>query len=126
MRTRKTHRLTDADLERLRVATCRSEVDPPLFPGLKQIAQLSNIFTIGLLPPVLREQYGYSWSVVHEAALTAATTLGQVTIRFLPDFIRFLPPARQAMARHAGSGAAPGGRRPRQDAARARAYGSVA
>jgi uncharacterized protein (DUF2236 family) len=91
-----------------------SIVDPPLFPGLKQVFQLSNIFSIGLLPPPLRERYGYSWSVVHDAALTAAATLGQLTVPFLPSMIRLLPQARRAMARYADAGVAPAGRRPRR------------
>ena len=83
-----------------------SIVDPPLFVGIKQLFQLSNIFTIGLLPPSLRERYGYSWGFVHEAALTAAVTAAQFSIPWLPDLVRLLPPARAALARHArGNGA---------------------
>src|SRR5262249_9679425 len=78
-----------------------SIIDPPLFPGLKQVAQLSNIFTIGLLPPSLRARYGYSWSAVHEAALSAAITMGQLTIPLLPNLVRLMPQARGARARRA-------------------------
>ena len=103
-----------------------SIVDPPLFPGVKQVFQLSNVFTIGLLPPPLRERYGYSWSVVHEAALTAAATFGQLTLPLLPNIIRVMPQARAAMARHADSQATADQRPARRNAASVRARGSVA
>ena len=74
-------------------------IDPPVVFGLKQAVQAANIFTVGLLPPTLREQYGYSWSPIHEAALRAAATAGRLAIPWLPDVVRQMPTARDAIAR---------------------------
>ena len=103
-----------------------SIVDPPLVPGLKQVLQLSNIFTIGLLQPPLRERYGYSWSVVHEAGLTAAATLGQLSIPWLPSIARLMPQARAAMARHSSTGDTLEGKPAGRRVAAVRTHGSVA
>lgn len=54
--------------------------------------------TIGLLPPELREAYGFRWGPVHQALLGQLLRLARVTLRAVPPAVRRWPRARAALA----------------------------
>jgi uncharacterized protein (DUF2236 family) len=68
---------------------------PPLPLGMRQAFQATNLFTIGLLPPVVRQRYGFSWNRLREAGLQAMAMTTQQVLPWLPAQIRALPHARR-------------------------------
>jgi uncharacterized protein (DUF2236 family) len=75
---------------------------PSLPVGLAPAVSLARFVTVGLLPPVLRERYGLSWSGRCEAALGALAAAVRSALPWLPAPARFLPHARRAGAGPAG------------------------
>lgn len=75
-----------------------SILSPPLPLGLRQLFQTSNLFTVGLLPPVLRERYGLQWSGGRETLIGAFRTVTSTLMPLLPSIVRQLPHARRAAA----------------------------
>lgn len=73
-------------------------LSPPLPPGMRQLAAATRLFTVGLLPPVLRARYGLPWSPVQEHLLAAAGTALRTALPWLPDPVRLFPQARRAAA----------------------------
>lgn len=72
---------------------------PPLPPPLDRLsASTMNLFTIGLLPPSVREQYGFEWSARDERRLRRAVSLISVSQRLTPRPVRELG-ARVAVSR---------------------------
>jgi uncharacterized protein (DUF2236 family) len=71
-------------------------LSPPLPFGIRQMAGLTRLFTIGLLPPTIRRRYGYAWSGAHERALRAATAAIRAGLPVLPKIVRDFPHARRA------------------------------
>lgn len=71
-------------------------LSPPLPLGLKQAFQLSNLFTVGLLPPELRERYGFRWSHAQELLLRSIRGASNALLPLTPQLVRFLPHARRA------------------------------
>lgn len=59
---------------------------------------MNRTVTVGLLPPVLRAQYGFTWGAADEAAL--ARTLGRLRRlrRLMPEVIALWPDARRAQS----------------------------
>jgi len=68
---------------------------PPLPPGVQQLFQLTNFFTVGLLPPPVRERYGFSWSDARQTGLGGVATATRHLLPLLPGLIRSLPHARR-------------------------------
>jgi len=75
-----------------------SILNPPLPIGLRQGAQSTNIFTIGLLPPLLRERYGLTWNPAWELALSAIAATTRNSLPYVPGTLRYWPHARRAIA----------------------------
>jgi uncharacterized protein (DUF2236 family) len=75
-----------------------SILSPPLPIGLRQAFQSSSLFTIGLLPPPLRERYGFEWSGGRETIIRAVRTITGTLLPLLPSMVRQLPHARRAAA----------------------------
>lgn len=73
-------------------------LDPPLPFGLRQIAGSTRLFTVGLLPPLIRRRYGYAWSPTHERALSILATAIRGGLPVLPSIVRDFPHARRASA----------------------------
>jgi len=73
-----------------------SIMDPPLPFGLKHGFRTSNFFTRGLLPPILRERYGLTWSAAEERALAGLASVVRLALPALPPLVRFFPRARRA------------------------------
>ena len=77
----------------------RIVMQPPLPLVARPLLELVNQVTIGSLPPVVREQYGFGWDPVRGAALAVGA---QATKRLLhpvlPGPLRHLPVARHGLA----------------------------
>jgi uncharacterized protein (DUF2236 family) len=84
-------------------AIAASILHPPVPLPLRPAFRVANLFTVGLLPPALRQRYGLAWNRLSEAALRAVPAVTLRTIPFLPDLVRRTPHARR------GSRAALGG-----------------
>jgi uncharacterized protein (DUF2236 family) len=69
---------------------------PPVFFAVQPAFRLVNFFTVGLLPPVLRERYGLTWSKAQDVLLRAAALSSSVVVPLLPDRVRAFPHARRA------------------------------
>ena len=73
-------------------------LSPPLPPGLKQAFQMTNFFTIGLLPPVLRHRYSLAWGTQRQWLLESIQTMSGTVLPFLPSILRSLPYAHRGTA----------------------------
>ena len=70
---------------------------PPVPLHMRPVLELVNQITVGLLPPRVREQYGFSWDPVRAVALHGgAEYLKRVVVPVLPQRMRMLPLARAA------------------------------
>lgn len=65
---------------------------PPLPRALLPAVRTVNLATIGLLPPMLREQYGFRWSRADEAVLRASAAGVRRLLPLLPSSLRVLDP----------------------------------
>jgi len=72
---------------------------PPRAASLRIIGPLAKFVTVGLLPPKVREQYGYRWSPLQEQALEAVARAIRRALPAIPSVIRVVPQARAAERR---------------------------
>jgi uncharacterized protein (DUF2236 family) len=77
-------------------AQARLVFRPPAVPALRVIAPAVELVTAGLLPPAVREMYGYAWSPARERALRGAAALVRRVLPLLPARVRVAPHARRA------------------------------
>lgn len=75
-------------------AIAASLLSPPLPPGLRQLAGATSLFTVGLLPPAIRDRYGYTWGSLRERALDATALALRAGVPWLPATLRHFPQAR--------------------------------
>jgi uncharacterized protein (DUF2236 family) len=76
---------------------CHSILNPPLPLPLRHAWRVVNLVTAGLLPPALREQYGFSWGLARRAVLSASRdSVRRLLLPLLPDMVRSIGPARAA------------------------------
>jgi uncharacterized protein (DUF2236 family) len=80
----------------------REVLHPPLGWLAWPVTSTMRLITIGLLPPPVRDAYGFGWSARRERflRLTAPTVRG--LLPFVPRVLREWPVARRAMRRRAG------------------------
>jgi uncharacterized protein (DUF2236 family) len=69
-------------------------LSPPFSWAVAPAARVNRLFTIGLLPPFLREQYGFAWTAADERALDRWTRLFRRARRWLPDRLALWSQAR--------------------------------
>jgi uncharacterized protein (DUF2236 family) len=70
---------------------------PPVPLHLRPMLELVNQITVGLLPPEVRRQYGFSWDPVRSVALHGgAEYVKRLVVPVLPERMRMLPLARAA------------------------------
>ena len=74
-----------------------SILQPPLPMGLRQAFQVTNFFTVGLLPPIIRQRYNLSWAPMRETALRALLRISQRFSPVIPSIVRTLPRARHSV-----------------------------
>jgi uncharacterized protein (DUF2236 family) len=67
----------------------------PLWPALAVL----RLSTVGLLPPALREAYGFAWSPRRAAALRASTVAIRGLLPLVPPLVRHWSTARAAIRR---------------------------
>ena len=68
---------------------------PPVPLHLRPALELVNQVTVGLLPPRIRSQYGFSWDPLRSVALHGgAEYLKRIVVPVLPERMRMLPITR--------------------------------
>jgi uncharacterized protein (DUF2236 family) len=72
---------------------------PPGAVPLRPIGLLFECLTAGLLPPVVRAQYGYRWSTARQQVLDTFATAVKTVLPTVPPVIRVVPQARSAERR---------------------------
>jgi uncharacterized protein (DUF2236 family) len=85
------------DSRRIAAAVLGSGVPLPLRP----VSAALNLATVGLLPPTVRERFGYGWGPGRGALLEASSFTLRQALRLLPSPLRELPAARAASRRTA-------------------------
>ncbi len=85
---------------------------PPVPLHLRPLLELVNQITVGLLPPRVREQYGFSWDPVRAVALHGgAEYVKRVVVPVLPERVRMLPMAPRRLAQRGSRVSSPSTRR---------------
>jgi len=72
---------------------------PPRAASLRAIGPVAKFVTAGLLPPEVREGYGYAWTPLQEQALDRFARAIKRARPAIPSVIRVIPPARVAERR---------------------------
>jgi uncharacterized protein (DUF2236 family) len=75
----------------------RAVLAPPLAWTIGPAARINWLFTVGLLPPALREQYGFTWSTEDARALERWTARLRGLRQVLPRRVALWPEARQVI-----------------------------
>jgi uncharacterized protein (DUF2236 family) len=82
-------------------ALARGVLYPPMSaPAWPALAML-RLATVGLLPPALRQAYGFPWDSRRAAALRVSTVVIRGLLPLVPPMLRHWPAARAAMRRAA-------------------------
>lgn len=68
---------------------------PPIAPLIAPAAWLNRIVTLGLLPPHIREEYGFTWRDRDERALGRIVPVLRAVRRATPDRLALWPEARR-------------------------------
>lgn len=83
--------------------TARLLAGEVLSPGLpwpaRPLLALARLATVGLLPPPIREAYGFEWTRRQERALGVLTAAVRHGIVVVPPLLRWWPSARRAARR---------------------------
>lgn len=79
----------------------REVVAPPFWRLLWPAGRVNRLTTIGLLPPRLREAYGFDWSSREERALARWAATIRAARRFTPDVVALWQKAERAGIRPA-------------------------
>lgn len=83
--------------------TGKALADAILHPKLllvpRHLFEPHRFLTIGMLPPVLKEKFGFTWTPLHQLAFEAAATAIRKTLPFLPRHLRYLPQSHRARRR---------------------------
>ncbi len=77
---------------------------PPGLRHLWPVPWLLRVTALGLLPPSIREAYGFRWTARHRAALTALAWIVRHVRPLLPAPLRLWPAARAARRRAGRAG----------------------
>jgi len=85
------HTLATVEVGDTARALARDVLHPRLPVVLAPAFELGRQLTVGLLPPPLREGYGFSWDPARQAALTAAGLSSRAVLPRLPAFARRIP-----------------------------------
>jgi uncharacterized protein (DUF2236 family) len=74
----------------------RALLAPPLGPAAAPLFQLARLTTIGLLPPAIRDGYGFQWDARQEWLLRRTAALVRRARPYVPPLVREWPAARRA------------------------------
>jgi uncharacterized protein (DUF2236 family) len=72
----------------------RAVLGPPLAWAVAPAARVNWLFGVGLLPPLVREQYGFDWTARDDHALVRWTRVLQAARHWSPAFLALWPEAR--------------------------------
>jgi uncharacterized protein (DUF2236 family) len=75
-----------------------SILDPPLFPGPRQLAGALGTLSVGLLPAEIRRRYRLGWSGRRQRALDVLAAAARLGLPVLPSALRDFPRAHRALA----------------------------
>jgi uncharacterized protein (DUF2236 family) len=88
--------------------TARGLARAIVYPQMPLIARpaigFMRLTTLGLLPPAIRADYGFPWSLRREAMLRRTTALVRTLLPLTPSIVRHWPAARAAGRAARGSG----------------------
>jgi len=70
--------------------------------ALRPVLALARLPAVGLLPPAIREAYGFAWTTRHERRLTALSALVRHALPLASPVLRHWPAARRAETRETG------------------------
>ena len=72
-----------------------------VYPEAPRVARplfaLMRVITLGLLPPRIRDGYGFAWNPRHETVLRLASGLVRRLLPLTPPIVRYWPAARAAL-----------------------------
>ena len=77
----------------------REIVTPPIPWAVRPLLPLVQLPTIGLLPPSIREGYGFRWDSRRETALRLSAGMLRNLLPLTPSVLRYWPTARAAIRR---------------------------
>jgi uncharacterized protein (DUF2236 family) len=77
----------------------REIVEPPLPRAARPLLRLAQLPTFGLLPPRIREAYGFAWDRRRERALRVSAATVRAILSRAPSSVRHWPAARVAFGR---------------------------
>jgi len=79
-----------------------------VYPDAPRVAApalaLMRAITLGLLPPAIRDGYGFAWTARHEAVLRRSAGLVRRLLPLTPPCVRYWPAARAALRAASRSG----------------------
>jgi uncharacterized protein (DUF2236 family) len=75
-------------------ALARAVLAPPLAAAVWPAAYVNRLVTIGLLPPPVRAQYGFTWSGAQERRMNRALSILRAARRVAPDVLALWPESR--------------------------------
>ena len=75
----------------------RGVLYPPMSAPAWPALAVLRVATVGLLPPALREAYGFRWDYRRATALSASTAVIRALLPLVPSIIRHWPQSRAAM-----------------------------
>jgi len=78
----------------------REVVNPSGFGIGRPLLALARLPAVGLLPPAIRQAYGFAWTDRRERALVVLGAISRRVVPLLPSALRYWPVARAARARH--------------------------
>lgn len=81
-------------------ALAREVVYPPIPRVAEPLLWLMRLPTIGMLPPRIREAYGFQWDSRRQSALHLSAHMVRRLLRVTPSILRHWPGARAALRQH--------------------------
>src|SRR5262249_9161132 len=82
-----------------------SILQPPVTIALQPAFRFVNLFTVGLLPRVVRQRYRFAWGTAADTSVRVLATAARQLLPLLPGLLRQLPHAR-GVGLHASRGRA--------------------
>jgi len=66
---------------------------------VRPLVALARLPVVGLLPPAIRDGYGFAWTRGHERTLATLAAVTRLGLPLLPPLLRYWPAARRAALR---------------------------
>jgi uncharacterized protein (DUF2236 family) len=73
----------------------QSVLSPPFAPLLGPVSSINRVLTFGLLPPYIRDQYGYRWHARHQRTFDRLARTIRGVRRVTPERLALWPEARR-------------------------------